>query len=846
MARLARGHPALPLLWVLSALSGAAGLIYQVAWVRLLSHHVGGTHLAVSAVLAVFMTGLALGGSYFGRRADRMPSPMRAYVLLELGIGMLGWASPTAVVACDPIYVAVVRGLHPAWHLWVNLALAAVVVGPASFLMGGTLPLLGRLLVRTSGRLARDLGCLYALNTLGAMVGAFLAGFVLVEALGVGGTIRAAASLNLAVAAAAWAMVPRDAAGPERGWEPVPVPVRSRGEPLRPGLASVVLAGSGFAMLGLEVYWTRALQPFLGNSTYAFASMLTTILAGLALGAYCGGHLADRSSSPLRLLGRLQRLGALAALFSAFVIWEVFPRLGGTALLSHQAADWREYVLRRFVLAGAIMLVPAFLSGASFPVGARVAVPDASGIAAGVGRLFAANTLGAVLGAVFGGYVLMPLVGTKAAILATGVWSGVLGVVASCGGPSRRDRILSGGGLLAIVCLALSMRHTGSAVPAVSQQPGDEVLYSRDDREAETRVYRKPDGDLHMSVNGQFIGGTGRDILRKELILAHLPMAMVPRAEEVLTVGLGSGITLGAFAAYPEVRRLTCVEIVPGVVEAARLFAGPNGGALDDRRVTVHVDDGAQFLRLSRERWDVICSDSKLNPAYAGNAPLLSADYYELCRDHLTDDGVMVQWVPLHVPPEELRLILRSFAASFPHVAVFWHAPANVLMAGARTSVSFHAERLAGFQDLERVRVDRRRLQVENPYALANLWLAADERLRERLGLGESTTWDRPVLEFRIVRGLLATPSWHAEDRNLAWFLELFDPSPAPVRGPADAGTSARFRRSSWFLLRGYEAGVGARDLRRGMTLFAEAARENPADHRPAILLRGAPGAALP
>ena len=830
---------ATPFILILFTLSGVSGLVYEIVWIRLFAHLLGGTTYAISIVLAAFMGGLALGSRHFGRLADASPRPLRLYAGLELGIAVLGALVPLLLHLARPLYVGLAQVLPGPTLPAVRILIAAVLLLPPTFLMGGTLPVLSRFVVRERERLGRGLGLLYAVNTLGAVLGSFLAGFVLVAAMGVYGAIALAVWINAVIALAVWlvdrglpaAPLPElaDAAGPEAAAGTSDMDGR---------LLAWIFALSGFAALGYELYWTRALQHFLGNSTYAFSAMLTTFLLGLAAGGWVGGRLADRMARPARLLGWAQLAAGAAALATVPLIWDLLPRLEAGAFLGERMR-WSTYLGRRFMVSLAIMAPATFLTGMTFPLVNRIGIDSLARLGRGVGHLYFANTLGAIAGSLAAGYLVLPLLGVRTALLATACLSGLLGVAVHMGSRGRgaREPWLAAAGLAALLLLAPAARRAGRDLLADTQGRADRVLFQREDHAAETRVYMKPTGELHMSVDGHHIGGTDPSILRKEKILAHLPLALVPGAKRTLSVGLGSGITLGTLALYDGIEELACVEIVPSVVAGARRFHEHHGAVLVDPRAKITVGDGVQFLLTTGARYDVISSDSKLNPEYSGNAPLLSRDYYELCRSRLAAGGVMVQWLSIHLPASELRVVARSFAAAFPHVAVFWYDPNNVILAGSDAPLAVDLDRLRGHAADPELRADLEALQLADPYALAGLYLADRARLLAELGEGPLNTWAHPRLEFTLSREFRRKARAYHESDNLTWLARLQDFSTVALTGEVDGARWERFAASSRAMLAGYAAGGGADELAPGREEFERGLAANPDDARLARVL---------
>lgn len=845
---------------LLFLLSGASGLISQLVWVKLLTQLLGGTTFAISTVLAAFMGGLALGSWRLGPRADSVASPLGLYARLELAVAVCSAAVPLLLLAIKPLYVVLARTVPEPGTSLVRILVAAVLILPATYFMGGTLPVLSRFLVRREDRLGGGLGLLYSVNTLGAVAGAFLTGFVLIPALGLIPCVAIAVGGNVVAGAVGWLLARRPPlqevtadSAPTAGGNPAAArkglaagsaQAGNSAGPARRGqnqseLSYRVLAATfaltGFAAIGCEVYWTRALQSFLGNTTYAFSAMLTTYLLGLAVGGWLGGQLADRVGSPARLLGWTLLLAGVAFMASVPLIWNWIPHAPG-AWLNAQHQPWASYLMKRFAAAAAIMLAPTLLSGMTFPLVSRAGIASLRGLGHGVGRLYAANTAGAIAGALASGFVVLPLLGARRALLATALVTAGVGVFLLVAvrrhRPSGSLAWPAGVVLAALALLAPVLDRHAQAILSDSQTASDVVLFDREDPTAATRVYRKPSGELHMSVDGRHIGGTEPGIVRKEKILAHMPMALVPHAGSVLAVGLGSGITLGALALYPEVQRLTCVEIVPSVVEGARLFAEANHRVLDDPRLRMFVGDGVQYLLTTDERFDVISSDSKLNPEFVGNSAILARDYYELCRDRLTDTGVMIQWTVTHLPNSETRVVTRSFVQAFPHCELFWIDPSNVILVGSRSPIKLDASRWAQRLSQPAVRADLQSQLLDDLAVVASYRVAGGTALAAALGEGPVNTWMRPVVEFATVREFQRKPISYHEADNFRWLRGLWGPQPLPVEGDIDAARLMRFRGSTQAYLEGYSLGGGLRQLEAGRATFAAGLAANPEDAR--------------
>jgi spermidine synthase/thioredoxin-like negative regulator of GroEL len=310
-------------------------------------------------------------------------------------------------------------------------------------------------------------------------------------------------------------------------------------------------------------------------------------------------------------------------------------------------------------------------------------------------------------------------------------------------------------------------------------------------------------------------------------------MMLVPQAKSSLCVGLGSGITLGTLALYDEIEDLSCVEIVPSVIGGARYFYEQNRNVLTDPRVNMSVGDGVQYLLTTRKRFDIISSDSKLNPEYSGNAPLLSTDYYELCRDRLSEAGVMVQWLAAHTPNSEMEVIARSFIQVFPYAALYWFDPYSILMAGSKSPLVFDMDAARAFAAREgKLSEDLKGLLLSDPYISDTLFIADRDRLAASIREGPTNSWLRPRLEFSITKEFRRKQMAYHEDQNILWLRHLRMVSAQKLRGEYDEERLQRFYLSTGKLLDAFGSGGGLSRLDKGLGDLEAGAALNPEDIR--------------
>ncbi len=690
-----------PILHVLFFLSGAAALVYQVTWARSLSLVFGGTHLAVATVLAVFMGGLALGSAWLGRRADRTARPLRLYGLLELGIGVCGLGFMLFVDHATAFYAPLARAAdgHPALLTAMRVALAAGAMIVPTTLMGGTLPVLSRLVVggddEGRGRVAR----LYATNTLGAVAGVLLSGFVLLGRFGVEATMMVAVGLNALVGAAALALGRRDRVSAHAT---VPNAI-AQDRPAGPAswherFALGGIAVGGFCALGYEVLWTRTLTMVVGTSTYSFAIMLAAFLGGITLGSFlCGAWLARRrrredDRGPVAAFAMVEIALATAALATTALMSrlpEHALRLQGVFGGDGPAPGARNAATA--IVAVAVMLVPAALSGAAFPLATSVVAAGRRRVGRAVGDVATCNTAGAILGAAAAGFVLVQAFGVERSLLLLVALQAGAGAVIAARAAGRRAAVAAA---VAVFALLAALGAGGArnllwnpryfAIFVNNQRDLFEsreriergleivdVVYYHEGVNETISVIRPLGGDQAFIVNGRSEATTVRADMQCQYALGHVPMLLHPAPERVFVLGSGSGMTLGATTLHPEARSITLAEIERDVLPATRTFAEWNHRALDNPKVRVVHDDGRNFLAVTDERFDVITADP-IHPWSGGAAYLYTDEYFRLAASRLAPGGIIAQWLPLYeLTPQDVGTVVRTFARNFEHVLVW-------------------------------------------------------------------------------------------------------------------------------------------------------------------------------
>ena len=698
--------------------SGCAALVYEVLWSRDLAYVFGGSAAAIAPVVAAFLTGLALGAWLAGRRIVATPRLLRLYALLELLIAVLAPLVPWLVGRLDRLL------LDPLWpsiaaahaEVWARFAVAFVVMVPAAACMGATLPVLCAAFAGTSEKSGALIGRLYGWNTLGGVAGCLLAGFVLVEHVGLWRGRLVAAALNLALALAAWQrsrrpalpVAARDAPGssvanPESGTASAP-------PALRRAPWTVVLVGSAALSIALELTWTRLVALGVGGTTYAFSIVLAVYLGGLGAGALAYATSVRRgvrattivAIAQLLLAALLLALHPLADHLIEFVGGTIYDasRVGGASPLS-------LFLMRSvmgLLLCGVLVFLPAVPLGIAFPALSDLNVARRERIGAGVGGAYLWSTFGGVAGSVATTWWLLPWLGIERLLLAAAGGALLLGGVLVATTARRAARgatfalVAAAAGAGAIALVATTGRWDLKRVYGGVGLYGSKLALAadrafldvKDGPTCSVAVFEQR-GDRSLSVNGKVDASTSGD-MSTQAMLAWLPAFFVDDAKEIFVLGYGAGVTAASGAKWGA--KVECAEIEPAVLNASHWFSAVNADAERNPEIELVVDDGRSRLRRSRKAFDVVTTEPS-NPWLAGMASLFTVEFYELCRARMRPGGVLCQWVQLYwSSPEDYQAIFSTLGSVFPEVAIWRSNKGDTLMIGSEQSLRFDPARI--------------------------------------------------------------------------------------------------------------------------------------------------------
>ncbi|MBE0568698.1 MAG: fused MFS/spermidine synthase, partial [Deltaproteobacteria bacterium] len=699
-----------PLLYLLFFLSGAASLAYQVVWVRSLQLLFGGSHLAVTAVLSVFMAGLALGSHLLAKRVDTIGKPLRLYGYLEIGIAVFAVLFLLLTKLYPYLYVPLARlvGENTLYLSFLRVVFSVIAMIVPTTMMGGTLPLLTKFASEKSGDAGEHVSFLYGFNTLGAVFGTFSAGFVLLPNFSVIGTsaIAVATNLSIGLTCIVLASMPAKAGvevrefgrsvggGPEET-DPDGDTTSSTDTPFPVRLVLWGIGISGFCALGYEVLWTRVLSMVVGASVYSFTVMLVSFLAGIALGSKAFGLLIRRAPGACRTSERAVRFfGAVQVLIgvTALVVTYFIRDLPSHAiriqnyLLGTGISEFEVRQGANFAVAFSHMFVPAFFMGVAFPLAGMIHAKHRKSKGKAIGEVSVYNTVGAILGASFSGFALVYLFGIERSLqflslinvgagilIATSVWKRPVLTWGVAGGTAA---IIAALALLPglwrmwdLKYFAIYRNNTREAFDSAfnmkDAMENTDVLYYAEGVQATVSAIKVKGGSQAFITNGRIEASNQKEGIQCQYTLGHLPMLLNKNPKRVFVLGTGSGMTLGATSVHPEVEEIVLAEIEPKVLGVARTFAKYNHGVLDNDKLRIVFNDGRNHLMTTKEKFDVITADP-IHPWFSGAGYLYTTEYFRLAAQRLRPGGIVCQWLPIYeLSVDDLRCVVKTFSENF-------------------------------------------------------------------------------------------------------------------------------------------------------------------------------------
>lgn len=777
------------------ALSGLAGLVYEVSWTRWLTLVLGHGLAATSTVLATFMGGLAMGAAAAGRWAPRLTShrSLQLYAAIELTLAALALAVPMGLAAATPLLGVAYRESEGGTLFGLaRLVVCAALLVPPAGLLGATFPLAIRGLADDTRDVPPTAGRLYAVNTTGAAAGALLSGFVWLPAWGLTGTLALGMTSSLAAAglallagrgqtrptqAAAAQTVEGLSPDPRQGGrrsasrrtrQPAATSVSTVPKASTFPLAAIIVSLTGFVTFSAEIAWTRFFALIIGPSTYAFAATVSAFIGGLAIGALAAKAIARRAREQVLALGVVLGIAAVAAAAASCAAGTWLPRRMVVDFIDAPTGP----LLPRHALMVALLIVPtAAALGIAFPFTLAWVRRDLAQVQR-IGWLYVLNTLASVAGSLVTGFLAIPFIGLEwtlragsvliagaAALLATRTalpWAArstmalpaFAAVVIGLAG-ARWDRELLASGSYKYAAGISSQLDVETALRAGT------LVYFKDGPTGTVSV-KQLTGHLSLAIDGKVDASTAGDMLTQKL-LAHVPLLLHERPRQVAVIGLGSGVTVASALTHP-IDAVDVLEISAEVAEASRLFASRTASSpfspLDDPRTRLLVADGRTHFLLTDQRYDVVVSEPS-NPWMAGVAALFTREFFGAARERLAPRGVLCQWINTYdISTEDLRSVVGTFASVFPHVTLWLVGEGDLLMVGAREPFDDRLEALPTAWRRPHIADDLRSVGVMEPFGVLSTFLGGTAAAARFGGGAPSQTDDRLALEFSTPRAL--------------------------------------------------------------------------------------------
>lgn len=738
--------------------SGIAGLTYELIWLRQLHLIFGVTSFALATVLAAFMAGLALGSYYLGRLADRVRNPLRLYALLEIGIGFYALFIPLLFRGLDSLYILIGQSASYSsllLDIFRFIGAFVIILIPSTF-MGGTLPLVSKYYIARRDELGYKVSLLYGINTLGATVGTFITGFFLLKEFGVQFTTYLAVIINFIVGVSAWALDYFTPAATEKETidrDSVPTSTAA-GSPFLRKIILIAIGVSGFASLCYEVLWGRALIYFLGLTTYAYTTMLTAFLIGIALGSFLILKFADHLKNPLLWLALLELAIGIFAFVLLPLIHSFYP-LSQTLIAWFGQSGWWNVVGVRFLIALILMLPPTICMGAVLPLAIKYYTENIAVMGRNLGVVYSINTVGSILGSLVAGFILVPLAGVRlgiAIVVAVNILIAMLLIVTNPAIPLKRQRVLGGVGLAVLVSLFLMADNRPmilSSVEFTGLQKRYNLLYVNENSEASIAVLEdKVNGERELNINGESTAFTIYQDMQVHKLLGHLPPLLHKAPRNFLVVGFGFGSTAYASTLYPGAQ-VDCIEILPEEIETAPFFLPQNHGVVDFANFNLMIGDGRDYIKLTEKKYDII-SFNAIHPKISPN--LYTRDFYELCKNILSEDGIIIAWMPPNAITEtEFKSMANTFGKVFIHSSLWYVNPSHFLIMGTPSPLKIDLQLMRQWLKDPAIRADLGETSYGDPYEILSNFIATEQDLYSYAAASPINTDDHPQIEFSQV-----------------------------------------------------------------------------------------------
>lgn len=766
------------IIYLFFLISGMTGLIFQVTWFKYLSLFLGNTTYAQTILLATFLGGLAIGNFIIGRFADKINSQLLFYGLIELVIGIYGIFFPIINSGFESLFFSLTNENlllnHSLIYLNIKFLVSVLVLIIPTSLMGGTLPLLTKFFTEKIENIRKENANLYFLNSFGAVVGVFFAGFVLIKTFGLDVTIQIGGFLNILIGSSS-ILLNSFIKEPETQILTSEQQTSNFENYQFLSLSAVkiiiVLGGlSGFASLMYEILWTRVLITVFGSSTYSFSIMLMAFISGITLGSFIVSSNFVSRLNRINVLIFAQLMIALTILLSQlFLPYLPFQFWKLSTLFAKTNQAFTIFLSFEFLICFFLMFVPTIFMGMSLPLIVEIVAQHKQLVGYSVGTVFSINTLGNVLGSVTCGLILIPLFGIKNSFLigaAINLISAFVLMSLIFKKVSLKFRKISFALTIIITVIILIIPEwshelmTSSVFRRLSDNPPSsfreyqqifktrEVIFYKDGTSGNVSVIRTLDS-IHQKIlliNGKPDASSFGD-MPTQLLIGHIPMFLHENPKNIFVIGFGSGSTINAVLKHNP-QQVICTEISKDVIETANLFSDVNENCLRDKRLKLIIEDAQSYLKLTDQKFDVIISEPS-NPWIAGIGNLFSKEYFERCKENLNPGGIMCQWFHIYEMDDEvLQLVISTFNSVFPFVQTWGGNQGDVILIGSNKDIKPNFNLILKKFNSPDVKSNLQKIGIENPFTLLTTQILSPEGTFSITNDKLINSEKKPALEF--------------------------------------------------------------------------------------------------
>ena len=743
--------------FILFFVSGLCALIYEIIWQRMLVLVFGSTVYATTTILVSFMGGLSLGSYLAGKYSAKFKSPIFIYGVIELLIGLFALIFPFLVNQSTMLYVVLYKNVHSNRYFFIIvrfLMLLIILLIPTS-LMGATLPTISKGIVSSQNKKGYYTGLLYAFNTIGSVIGVLFATFYSIEKFGLRNTTYIAATLNIVIFFVIFIFPKYRNFKLEDSFN---LQIKGKTNELsyenREILIVIIYAISGFSALSLEVLWTRELVFLLGMDSYAFGTMLSAFLFGIAIGSFVISKLIEKIKNLYLMFGLLEIGIALTTLLNFIFIPGLYDLKQGIYLESNY--NLFTFVLSGYVLTLILMMLPTLMMGAIFPIVIQIYKAKNGQISTTIGNVYSINTLGSILGALVTGFIMVPLFGVinsfKIIISVNIILGSILIYIFVI--PKIRNRYI---GYIYILFSIMVTTVFFVFIPIskeivkysyIMKNKKNKLLYYSEDAYAAVSVVDVVNTGRRLYVDSGLAADTSRFDMPSHKLIVHIPLLIQNNPKTALVIGFGMGETSYSITTYSV--QVDAVEISKGEIKANKYFYDVNHHVLDNPLLKLTIDDGRNYLLTHDKKYDLI-SVGIIHPGISANsAGFYGKDFYEQCLSRLTNNGIISQWVPTHgLSLNAFKIIIKTFIDIFPYSTMWFKYTDNfVILLGSKRPLKIDYNTYIEKFKNQKIFNDLKTVDMADPLVLLDsLWMGKNE-LRRFSKDAKITSDNFPILEF--------------------------------------------------------------------------------------------------